>query len=176
MPFKTDTPGKDWIQGFLARHPDLSIRSQTALSTVRARIELGLENAPKKIWNIDETSVALTHNPTKVLAETGIKNIPGRVENSRDNVSVLAAVNAAGDAKSPMICSEFMTTSPGNIVCKWKWPALFRAAYEKAFTPSNIISGFQKSGIFPFDPSKMTDQAFAPSQPFDCFNKNTANT
>ncbi|XP_053396003.1 uncharacterized protein LOC128556111 [Mercenaria mercenaria] len=49
------------------------------------------------------------------------------------------------------VCSEFMASSPNNMVTKWEWPRLFRTAHDKAFTPSNIRSGFQKCGIFPLD-------------------------
>ena len=98
-PFRNGVPGKDWISAFRKRHPDLSLRSPTALSTVRARMlnetvtnkyfqelgttlsDLGLLNHPERIWNMDETSVPLTHKPSKVLAATGLKNIPGRVGN-----------------------------------------------------------------------------------------------
>ena len=37
-PFKNGVPGKDWAQEFLKRHPDISLRSQTLLSTVRSRM------------------------------------------------------------------------------------------------------------------------------------------
>ncbi|XP_046549403.1 uncharacterized protein LOC124259325 [Haliotis rubra] len=64
-------------------------------------------------------------------------------------------------------CSDYMSSSPNNIVCKWEWPRLFRASYDKAFTASNIINGFRKCGIFPFNPTAIPRSAFAPSQPFD---------
>ena len=120
-PFRNGVPGKDWVSGFLKRHPDLAIRSPTALSTVRARMlnetvtskyfktlsdlvsDLNLEDKPHCIWNMDETSVPLIHKPSKVLAETGIKNIPGRVGNSRDNVSVLGCINASGSEIPPFV-------------------------------------------------------------------------
>ncbi|XP_067685321.1 tigger transposable element-derived protein 6-like [Haliotis asinina] len=294
-PFKGGIPGKKWIAGFLKRHPDVKLRTPVALSTVRARMlnpiivdkyfetlggiidTLGLSQKPQLIWNIDETGVPLTHQPAKVFAETGIKNIPGRVGNDRDRVTVLACVNATGNTIPPMAivkgktqrslgayntklgvpgtvytyqerawmedqlgerwfedhflrycgserpqliildshsshetlgflekarennitvlafpphttqwlcpldktvfssfsrewsfgCSEYMSSSPNNIVCKWEWPRLFRAAYDKAFTASNIINGFRKCGIFPFNPTAIPRSAFAPSQPFD---------
>jgi hypothetical protein len=34
------------------------------------------------------------------------------------------------------------------------------AAYPRAFTPSNVMSGFKKSGIFPFDEAVFTDEDF----------------
>lgn len=36
-------------------------------------------------------------------------------------------------------------------------------AFPRAFTPSNIISGFRKSGIFPFDEAIFTDDEFLSS-------------
>lgn len=49
--------------------------------------QLELQDKPKNIWNIDETSVPLLHKPAKAIVPTGAKNIPGRVGNSRDNVT-----------------------------------------------------------------------------------------
>ncbi|XP_069105756.1 uncharacterized protein [Argopecten irradians] len=120
-PFRNGVSGKEWLSRFMKRHPDLSIRSPTALSTVWARMlnpvvtgnyfhalnetldSLKLKDQPMKIWNIDETSVPLTHKPAKVIAETGVRNPPGRVGNSRDNVSVMACINAAGNEIPPMV-------------------------------------------------------------------------
>ncbi|VDI18810.1 Hypothetical predicted protein [Mytilus galloprovincialis] len=64
------------------------------------------------------------------------------------------------------ICSEFMTLSPNNSVTKWNSPGLFRRAYDKAFTPTNITSGFRKCGIYPINKYMIPEEAFAPSQPF----------
>ncbi|XP_067649060.1 uncharacterized protein [Haliotis asinina] len=294
-PFKNDVPGKGWIAGFMKRHPDIHLRSPVPLTTIRARMlnpcvtnsyfeeleelvqSLKLNDKPHLIWNIDETSVPLTHKPTKVLAEAGVKNVPGRVGNIRDNVTVLACINAAGGNIPPMaivkgktpkclqayntpagvpgtaytyqsrawmedtlgegwfeahflkhcgperpqlivldshsshetlgllekakandvtilafpphttqwlcpldksvfgplsrewnrVCSEFMVQSPNNLVTKWEWPRLFKQAYDIAFTPSNVCSGFRKCGIFPVNTNSIPDKAFAPSKPFD---------
>lgn len=40
---------------------------------------------------------------------------------------------------------------------------IFSRAWGKAATPSNVISGFRATGIFPFDPYAIKDEAFAPS-------------
>jgi hypothetical protein len=36
--FKGKSPGKDWFDGFMKRHPDLSIRKPEKLTTTRARM------------------------------------------------------------------------------------------------------------------------------------------
>ncbi|XP_033725586.1 uncharacterized protein LOC117315461 [Pecten maximus] len=126
-PFRNGVPGNDWLEGFSKRHPDVSLRSPTPLNNVRARmlnlevtrkyfhslnqtlISLNLHQKPKAIWNIDETNVSLTHKPSKVLAELGQRNVPGRVGNCRDGVTVLACINAAGEDIPPLVIVKGLT-------------------------------------------------------------------
>lgn len=100
----------------MKRHPDLSLRSPTPLSTVRARMlnhvvadkyyntleQILVDSKPFKVWNMDETSSPLMHKPTKVIAACGAKNIPGRVGNCRDNISVLCCIESNGGDIPPM--------------------------------------------------------------------------
>lgn len=45
-----------------------------------------------------------------------------------------------------------------------RFTEIFTKVWLKAMTPpSNIISGFRATGIFPFDPDVIPDSAFAPS-------------
>ncbi|CAC5366815.1 unnamed protein product [Mytilus coruscus] len=218
-------------------------------------VNLGIKDMLSRIWNMDETSVPLTHKPERVLAETGTKNIPGRVGDCRESLSVLGCINAAGQNIPPMVIVKGKTSKSLNAfnvsegvpdtkytyqerawmedvlsetwfrdhflrfcgperpqiilldshsshetldlievarengielftfpphtthwLCpldktifgtKWNWPGLFRRAYDKAFTPSNITSGFRKCGIYPTNKDMIHKEAFAPSQPFD---------
>ncbi|KAL5010141.1 hypothetical protein ScPMuIL_012446 [Solemya velum] len=150
-PFRNGVPGKDWLAGFLARHPDLTIRKPSALSTVRARMlnptvtgkyfnELGnilemlkLSNQPKKIWNIDETSVPLLHKPARVIASTGAKNVPCRVGNNRENISVLACINADGNSIPPMV------------IVKGKTPKSLNAYNTKEGVPGAVYTFQEKA-------------------------------
>jgi hypothetical protein len=113
-------PGKDWLYGFMQRHPDVTLRQPVPLTTVRARIlnkevtsnylsalgntleEANLKESPYQILNMDEKSINLTHKPSKVLAAKGQRNVPCRIGNNRETVSVLVAVNAAGKDIRPM--------------------------------------------------------------------------
>lgn len=76
--------------------------------------QLKLKTEPKRIWNIDETNVSLTHKPSRVLAECSHRNVPGRVGNSRDGVSVLACINAAGEVILPMVIVKGLTEKSLN--------------------------------------------------------------
>ena len=293
-PFKNGIPGDDWVNGFIKRN-GISLRSQVALSTVRSRMlnttvtekyfsalsdtvsALDLTDKPNCIWNMDETSVSLTHKPTRVFASKGTRNVPGRVGNSRESITVTACINAAGGDVPPMVivkgktrkslngfnvqegpfntkwtyqtkgwmeeslgtewfnhvfvpnigtarpqllsldshsshetldiiecakaqnitlfalpphttqwlnpldktvfgpfakeynktCTEFMSKSPNNLVCKWVWPRMFKTAYEKTFTKHNIAKGFSTCGIYPTDMSAIPPSAFMPSNAFD---------
>lgn len=42
---------------------------------------------------------------------------------------------------------------------------LFSKAGDKAATPTNIKSGFEATGIFPFNPARILEEAYAPSIP-----------
>ena len=71
----------------------------------------------------------LTHKPTKVLALKGSRNVPGRI---RDNVSVLACVNAAGKSISPMA------------IVKGVIPAVLDAYNTRAGLPGMVYTYSQK--------------------------------
>ena len=48
------------------------------------------------------------------------------------------------------VCHEFMQDNP---VTKFVYSGLLSKAWSRAMTPSNIINGFQKCGVCPFDPN-----------------------
>ena len=51
---------------------------------------------------MDETSVFLCLKPTKVYAQKGARNVPGRVSNCRETLTFVACVNTVGNEISPM--------------------------------------------------------------------------
>ena len=116
--FKNGVPGKDWFLNLRKRYPGIAIKKPQKLSVTRAKSmnreviseyfnllkskldELKVQ--PNQIWNCDETNMQLEHTPKAVVGRKGA-NLPGRVSNSKESVSVLGCGNAAGDIMSPMV-------------------------------------------------------------------------
>ncbi|KAJ8728916.1 hypothetical protein PYW07_006612 [Mythimna separata] len=80
------TAGKDWLAGFLQRHPDLSIRKPEAISTNRilgfnkTDITLFFNNLeklmePQMIYNVDETGITTVQETEKIIAPKGQKRV-----------------------------------------------------------------------------------------------------
>jgi len=148
--FKEAGPGKKWWRGFKRRHPDISLRSPDQLDKERALMatpgvifeyflmledKLTEANAKNKnphvIYNADETGVDLSAKISKVIVPRGEKRSPSRRVGSRDHVSALVCVSAAGQTVPPMIV--FSKGFPGG-------------AYTEG-GPANAIYGFSDSGF-----------------------------
>ena len=291
--FTRGIPGKAWWKGFRARHPEVTLRKPEKLSTVRSKAInapvvgsyfitlyelIKTPNiAPSCVWNMDETSLSLEHTPTNVVAKRGSRVIPGRTANSKETITVLPCVNAAGGKMPPLIivkgktshslrafnthegpegafwtyqakaymdddmgtvwfrdvflpncgdirpqfllmdnhhshetlglleiaseneihvlafppnsthylcpldravfgpfqreyntvCTEFMAASAGAIVNKLTFPKLVNQAYIKTFSRTNIVSGFEATGIYQWNPLAIPATAFSPAEQFD---------
>lgn len=48
-------------------------------------------------------------------------------------------------------------------ITKQRFGTLFSGVWDKCMTPSNIKSGFRATGIYPFNPNILPDEAYAPS-------------
>ncbi|XP_047111961.1 MFS-type transporter clz9-like [Schistocerca piceifrons] len=55
---------------------------------------------------------------------------------------------------------DWMTAHPGKTISIYDISKIFGIAFSKAFTPSNVISGFWVSGIWPFNSDIFTDDEF----------------
>ena len=112
--------GKEWLRGFLARYPSLSIREPqgTSLARVlgftRSKVNefftickdlLATTHAtPSRIWNMDETGISVVHKPAKILATKGARQVSKVTSGERGkNITVVCAMNAAGIYLPPMI-------------------------------------------------------------------------
>ena len=56
-----------------------------------------------------------------------------------------------------------MSNNPGCVITTEAIAALVGEAWPQSMTPINILSGFRKTGIHPFNPSEVNDRQLAPS-------------
>lgn len=124
--FTKGIPGKAWWKCFRTRHPEIALRKPEKLSTVRSKAINGPvvgsyfltlhdlikkpDIAPSCVWNMDETSLSLEHTPTNVVAKKGSKVIPGRTANSKESITILPCINAAGGKMPPLIIVKGKTS------------------------------------------------------------------
>lgn len=148
-PFRNGQPGKDWFIGLKRRHPDFVTRKPEATSTPRLNslnhlvmqdyfsklgdtlAKLQSETKVHAIWNMDETNFRLEHAPTMVCARKGSKVLPARTATSKESVSVVATVNAAGQYMPPMIIIKGKTYRSRNSWNVQDSPSRTHWAYQK---------------------------------------------
>jgi len=63
--------------------------------------------------------------------------------------------------------TTWMKNHPGRTMSLYQVAQLFGRAYENAATVKNITSGFEKTGIFPFNPHIFPEEMFLPSEVTD---------
>lgn len=120
--FANGVPGRHWYEGFLRRHNNVSKRLSENVSLRRAKVSeshirewfnevkqyLVSENLlnidKSRIFNCDETSVALNPKSPTVLCQRGKKNVRRIVgDNEKECITVLVTANAAGQLAPPLI-------------------------------------------------------------------------
>ena len=114
--------GYHWLDGFLKRNPQVTIRKSESLSQARAIglnsavvgswfDELGtflreknVMNKGEKIWNFDETGIQLTCKAGEVVAEKGAKVVSSLTPAEKgETVTVAACTNSLGNYIPPMV-------------------------------------------------------------------------
>lgn len=61
-----------------------------------------------------------------------------------------------------LVQTTYMAKYPGRVVTNDKLAALVADAWPHSFTTLNVMSGFRKCGLFPFNPSAIDDRRLAP--------------
>lgn len=124
-PFTDNLPGRHWIEGFLKRHENISLRTGEALGKERAYVTSqkldkwfadyvdyltssvpGGEEVmqdPTRIFNADESGFPLAGKSEKVLAEKGSKNVYNLTTSDKSQITVLACCSASGMFIPPML-------------------------------------------------------------------------
>ena len=112
---------KEWWESFRRRHPQLTIRCAETLAYTRAvaaneetlnqyfdlleatLTDNQLLDKPSQIFNCDESGFPLDHQGGKLICGKGWKQFCSVASSSRDHITVLACVNAAGNCIPPLI-------------------------------------------------------------------------
>ena len=111
--------GPDWLQGFLSRHPELSLRKPQPTNIARAigfnkeqvrnffeiykNILTSHNYSPMRVWNVDETGVSTVHKPANIIASKGARAVGKMTSGEKGKtVTVICAMNAAGSYIPPL--------------------------------------------------------------------------
>lgn len=116
-PFRDNRPGKDWWYAFLKRHPNVQLLVPQVLQSCRAsactpdaldRWFVGYEqflltHGPVDcIWNCDESGFLLSPKSGKVIAAQGVRQVYQVTGSSKQQITTLRCISAAGDVIPPM--------------------------------------------------------------------------
>ena len=119
-PFVNGRPGRKWWSLFRKRHPEITLRTPEKPQLARAKCctpeilgawfkQFGefleahsLLNKAEYIWNADEASFPLCAMSGKVISIRNSKNVYAITADTKEEITTLCAISAAGDALPPM--------------------------------------------------------------------------
>lgn len=70
-------------------------------------------------------------------------------------------------------CKDFLAQNPGWIITEYDISGLVGKAWPQALSPSNIMSGLCKTGIYPLNPG---DHELAPSKVYESSAEDTESS
>lgn len=137
--FRGNQPSREWWEGFMSRHRELSFRVPQELTAARAQRanpvivqdhfrKLGdlVEKhglSAGTIWNMDETGFS-SSGAQKVIAKRGVRQVHRRAKNGHDHISVCATICANGSFIPPLIIYKgkrvpagILDGAPAGTVC-----------------------------------------------------------
>ena len=124
------TVSNGWWQKFRARHSNISLRSAAPLCLPRAKaadrsvldkyfailrstlIDNDLLDKPRNIYNCDESGFPLAPRSPKTVAEKGAQNPSSVTSATKNQLTVLCCVNAAGDVIPPYVVIDRKRFNP----------------------------------------------------------------
>ena len=119
-----------WWVSFLKRHPLLTLRNPSSVSTTRALAsdpsvlevyfdlleealqENDLMDKPGQIYNMDETGLPLDPKPPRTVHLKGSKRALACTSGGKSQITAVGCVNAAGQAMPPMVIWDRKTMAP----------------------------------------------------------------
>jgi len=115
-----ETAGKEWARGFIERNGALSLRTPEPTSLSRStafnrhtvgeffqnltKVYETYQFGPSRIWNVDETGLTTVHQPGKIIAGKGVKQVGKMTSAERGElVTVCSAISASGNHIPPFM-------------------------------------------------------------------------
>ena len=169
--FKNNRPGKDWVTGFLRRHPDLKKRRAAAISASKAygtsadklreffaRLKPVLSPDSASyctadcVLNYDETAIGDDAGDPFVITRKSAKTPRAVLSNNKANRSVMFAVTADGKTLAPFVVTK--TKFKDEEIEAFKAPECFWATSKRGwFTMPNFDEWFE-AVVVPWAQSK----------------------
>lgn len=173
--FKDYKPGRKWLELFLKRHPDLSLRKPEAVGIARSLVterairnwhgnlkqyiidETGdatLLDDPKRILNADESGFQTNPGTSLVLGPKGFKDLYEIKGNEKECITVLAAFSANGDMAPPCIVYPFERI-PAEIsrLINPEWSV---GKSKSGWMTAQVFYGYVANTLIPFLKEKKT--------------------
>ncbi|KAJ8301473.1 hypothetical protein KUTeg_020460, partial [Tegillarca granosa] len=134
-----------WWRRYKLRHPDLSLRTPEVTSTARhiLTVHEGIVSYYGQLENVLTVNdlydkPEIWNMPNKVVAQKGIKTIHA-ITLSKEMVTVISGGNAAGKMLPPHF-----------------------KVWDRSVRSAIVSNGFKYTGISPFNPSEILEEAYAP--------------
>ena len=61
-------------------------------------------------------------------------------------------------------CRQYMAKNPGCVITEDVLASVVASTIAQLDTPLNLLGGFKKAGIYPFNPGEVSDRQLAPSK------------
>lgn len=114
--FPDNMPGRDYVAGFMKRHPQLSVRTANLIKRSRGAVSLeqideffdNFEKSaegvlPCNMWNYDETNLRDDPGKFKAIFRRGVKYAEQVRDHSKSSTSVMFCGSAAGELLPPYV-------------------------------------------------------------------------